>query len=247
MKPFLILQLRPEPEASDNEFEAILTKSGLSREATHRVQLNQEDLPDDLNLDSYSGIIVGGGPGCVSDAPEDKTEIEARIESAILSLMPEVTERDYPFLGCCYGIGVLGHHLGKVVNKDNYSEPVGTADCSLTEDGKTDPLLSGVPDRFEAFVGHKEAMQRLPEGCTHLVSAPTCPFQMVRFGSNVYATQFHPEADADGFEFRIGIYKHNGYFDPEAAGELIEMCRAADVYAPELILRNFVETYARAI
>lgn len=99
MKPFLILQLRPEPEASDNEFEAILQKSGLAREDTHRIQLNQEDLPSDLSLDDYSGIIVGGGPGCVSDAPEKKTEIEARIESAILGLMPEITARDYPFLG----------------------------------------------------------------------------------------------------------------------------------------------------
>ena len=30
MKPFLILQLRPETEASDNEFQAMLRKSGLS-------------------------------------------------------------------------------------------------------------------------------------------------------------------------------------------------------------------------
>lgn len=247
MKPFLILQLRPEPEASDNEFEAILAKSGLATENTHRIQLNQENLPDDLNLDDYSGIIVGGGPGCVSDAPEKKSNVEARIETAILGLMPEVTERDYPFLGCCYGIGVLGHHLGKVVSKENYSEGPGTADCSLTDAGKADPLLAGVPDHFEAFVGHKEAMQRLPEGCTHLVSAPTCPFQMVKFGSNVYATQFHPEADAQGFEFRINLYKNHGYFRPEEAGELIEMCHAADVHAPELVLRNFVKTYTQPV
>lgn len=246
MKPFLILQLRPEPEASDNEFEAILAKSGLSATDTYRIQLNQDDLPDNLDLNDYSGIIVGGGPGCVSDAPEDKSEVEARIERAILGLMPEVTEKDYPFLGCCYGIGVLGHHLGKVVSKENFSEAAGTADCSLTEEGKSDPMLAGLPDRFQAFVGHKEAMQRLPEGCTHLVSAPTCPYQMVRFGNNVYATQFHPEADADGFEFRIELYKHNGYFRPEEAGELIAMCRAADVHAPERILRNFVEIYGRS-
>ena len=29
MKPFLILQLRPETEASDDEFAAILRKAGL--------------------------------------------------------------------------------------------------------------------------------------------------------------------------------------------------------------------------
>lgn len=245
MKPFLILQLRPEQEASDNEFRAILEKSGLRQTDTHRIQLDKEDLPSDLSLDAYSGVIVGGGPGCVSDTPAEKSEVEAKIETAILGLMPEITERDYPFLGCCYGIGVLGYHLGKVVNKDNYSEPVGTADCSLTDAGQTDPLLQGIPNDFEAFVGHKEAMQRLPEGCVHLVSAPTCPFQMVRYGENVYATQFHPEADAAEFEFRINLYKHNGYFPPDAAEKLIAMCKAANVFAPEKILRNFVTRYQK--
>ncbi|GAA6209291.1 glutamine amidotransferase [Cognatishimia sp. WU-CL00825] len=243
MKPFLILQLRPEPEVSDNEFQAILDKSGLALEETHRIQLNAQDLPQDLDLESYSGIIVGGGPGCVSDAPENKSAVETKIENAILALLPRITQQDFPFMGCCYGIGVLGHHLGRVVNKDNYAERPGTADCQLTEAGKIDPVLQGLPDQFQAFVGHKEAMQQLPKGCTHLVSAPTCPFQMVKFGQNVYATQFHPEADAAGFEVRINVYKHKGYFAPEDAEALIKMCEAANVFAPERILRNFVDLY----
>ncbi len=244
MKPFLILQLRPETEASDDEFVAILRKSGLTTAQAHRIRLDQVPLPEDLSLDDYSGVIVGGGPGCVSDPADKKTPVEAQIETAVLSLMPEITARDFPFLGCCYGIGILGHHLGRVVNKETYSEPVGVAYCDLTEDGRNDPLLAGLPQAFQAFVGHKEAVQRLPTGCTHLVSSPTCPYQMIRFGQNVYATQFHPEADSDGFKVRIGIYKHRGYFAPEDAEKLVEMCRAADVHAPEKVLRNFVERYA---
>ena len=243
MKPFLILQLRPETEASDDEFAAILSKGGLKHDEVHRIRLDQEALPDDLDLTAYSGVIVGGGPGCVSDPADKKTPVEARIEAAVMSLMPEITERDLPFMGCCYGIGILGHHLGKVVNKEQYSEPVGTTDCSLTKDGQSDPLLQGLPQSFHAFVGHKEAVQRLPEGCTHLIQSPTCPYQMIRYGENVYATQFHPEADSDGFEVRINIYKHRGYFPPEDAQALIDMCRAADVHAPEQILRNFVNRY----
>lgn len=243
MKPFLILQLRPETEASDNEYQAILHKSGITPERAHRIRLDCQNLPDNLNLVNYSGVIVGGGPGCVSDAPEKKTSVEARIEAAVLSLMPEITANDVPFLGCCYGIGILGHHLGATVSKEKFGEDVGTADCSLTAAGKTDRLLQGVPPRFDAFVGHKEAVQDLPTGCVHLVSSPTCPFQMIRFGNNVYATQFHPEADGQGFETRINIYKERGYFPPEDAGRLIALCRAADVHAPELILRNFVEAY----
>ena len=243
MKPFLILQLRPEAEASDNEFAAILSKGGLTPDQTHRIRLDQTALPDDLNLDDYSGVIVGGGPGCVSDPVEKKTPVEARIEQAVLSLMPEITSRDFPFLGCCYGIGILGHHLGAPVNKDRYSEDVGTSDCALTHDADSDPLCDGLPDAFQAFVGHKEALQELPDGCVHLVTSPTCPYQMIRLGKNVYATQFHPEADSDGFEVRIEIYKDRGYFPPEDADKLVAMCRAADVHAPERVLKNFVKIY----
>lgn len=243
-KPFLILQLRPETEAADDEYAAILRKGGLEAAQTHRIRLDQQDLPDDLRLAEYAGVIVGGGPGCVSDAPEDKTPQEARIEAAVLSLMPRITGEDIPFLGCCYGIGILGKHLGGDVAKRAYGEPVGTADCNVTPGASDDPLLEGIPGRFAAFVGHKEALQDLPEGCVHLVASPTCPYQMVRHGANVYATQFHPEADAAGFETRIRIYRHKGYFPPETADELIAMCRAAEVHAPERILRNFITRYA---
>ncbi len=245
MRPFLILQLRPETEAADDEFAAFLRKGGLREDEVHRIRLDQEDLPDGLRLDDYSGVIVGGGPGCVSDPPEAKTPTEARIESAVLGLMPEITARDVPFMGCCYGIGVLGHHLGAPVNKERYAEPVGTSTCHLTDAGRADPMLADVPDTFEAFVGHKEALQDLPPGCTHLLASETCPYQMIRYGRNVYATQFHPEADSDGFAVRIGIYKDRGYFPPEEAQTLTAMCHAADVHAPETVLRNFVDRYGR--
>ena len=116
MKPFLILQLRPEAEASDGEFAAFLAKGGLAPEQARRLRLEAETLPRDLNLSDYSGVIVGGGPGCVSDPAESKPADEARIEAEILSLMPEITDRDIPFMGCCYGISILAHHLGTEVS-----------------------------------------------------------------------------------------------------------------------------------
>lgn len=246
MKPFLILQLRPEAEASDSEFAAFLKKGGLSEDQVCRIRLDQEDIPQTLKLDRFSGIIVGGGPGCVSDPLEKKSETEARIEQAVLNAMPEIIEYDIPYLGCCYGIGVLAHHLGAKVSKEKYGEEVGTTECSVTSDGRKDPLLSDVPENFGAFVGHKEAVQELPKGCAHLLSSPTCPFQMIRYKENIYATQFHPEADGAEFEARIHIYKHRGYFPPEDADRLIKLCRSADIHAPETILRNFVNRYTDA-
>lgn len=243
MKPFLILQLRPEAEASDDEYAAFLAKGGLRAEQTHRIRLEQEDMPD-LDLSAYSGVIVGGGPGCVSDPESTKDPIEAKIESEILSLMPQITDKDIPFMGCCYGIGILAHHLGATVSKAQYGEPVGPTLCEMTPEGASDPILTGLPPQFEAFVGHKEAVQHLPHGTVQLLASAPCPFQMIRYKQNIYATQFHPEADSAGFELRIRLYKNKGYFHPDEADTLIDMCRAADVHSPEKILRNFVTRYA---
>ncbi len=243
MRPFLILQLRPEADASDAEFAAFLAKGGLRAEQTRRVRLESEDLPADLILSDYAGVIVGGGPGCVSDEPGNKAPDEARAEAQILSLMPRITGEDVPFLGCCYGIGILAHHLGAGVSKARYGENAGAVTCRITPEGRNDPLLSGLPEAFDAFVGHKEALQDLPQACAHLLQSDPCPFQMIRYRENVYATQFHPEADADVFAERIRIYRHRGYFPPETAEALIEMCHASDVTVPERILRNFVSRY----
>ncbi|KIC43294.1 glutamine amidotransferase [Ruegeria sp. ANG-R] len=243
MKRFLILQLRPETDASDAEYASILDKTGLTPEQTHRIRLDCEDLPDGLAVTDYAGVIVGGGPGCVSDDPATKSPLDAKIEAAIMGLMPQVTAQDHPFMGCCYGLGILAAHLGGDVSKRQFGEPVGPSDCRLTEDGSRDPLTADLQPQFEAFVGHKEAVQTLPEGCVHLVASDPCPFQMIRWGQNVYATQFHPEADAKDFEQRINIYKDHGYFPPEDAQSLIDICHAADVTQPGEILRRFAQRY----
>ena len=243
MKPFLILQLRPETDAADGEFAAIIDKCALRADQLHRVRLDCADLPGDLDVTDYAGVIVGGGPGCVSDPPEKKTDLEARIEQQIMGLMPDIIARDHPFMGCCYGLGILAHHLGGNVSKARYSEPVGPSTCTLTAPAADDPITRGLPAVFDAFVGHKEAVQALPPGCVHLVQSAPCPFQMIRYGQNVYATQFHPEADATDFENRIRIYRNHGYFPPEQADALIETCHAASVTVPGEILHRFARRY----
>lgn len=243
MKPFLILQLRPETDASDAEYASILARSGLTGGQTHRIRLDHEPLPGGLKVTDYAGVIVGGGPGCVSDPAADKPATEARVETAILSLMPAIIAADHPFMGCCYGLGILAHHLGGEVSKARFSEPAGPSTCALTAPAATDPLMAELPGQWQAFVGHKEAVQELPPGCVHLVASTPCPFQMIRHGQNVYATQFHPEADAHDFEQRIRIYKDHGYFPPDQADTLIELCHNATVTVPGEILRRFAARF----
>ena len=59
MRPFLILQLRPEDETSDNEYEAFLKYGQLEAGNTQRIRIEKGGIPP-LDLDDYSAVIVGG-------------------------------------------------------------------------------------------------------------------------------------------------------------------------------------------
>jgi len=155
-----------------------------------------------------------------------------------------VIARDFPFLGACYGIGTIGAHEGAVID-GTYREPISVIEVARTDAGASDPLLQGLPDAFTAFVGHKEAITVLPASATLLVRGEACPVQMFRVGRNVYATQFHPELDVEGISTRIRAYADHGYF---ATGELdltLAAVRRLPVTHTGLILRAFVERYAR--
>lgn len=243
MKPFLLVATRAEDAAADEEYAAFLRFSGLSPEQLVRHRLEREPLGR-VDLDALSGIVLGGSPFTASVPPEQKSASQVRAEAEIALLLEEVLDQDFPFLGACYGVGVLGCHLNGVVD-DTYSEPVGPTFVELSDDGRDDPLLGVLPDRFEAFVGHKEAITRLPEGAVRLAGSQACPVQAFRVGRNVWATQFHPELDVRGICIRIDTYKHAGYFAPETAEELKARARASSVSHPTRVVRRFVELFAR--
>jgi GMP synthase (glutamine-hydrolysing) len=243
MKPFLLLSIRAEQAAADNEHEAFLRFSGLPERELRRVNLVQETLPE-VDLAEWSGILLGGGPWNASDPETTKTPEQQRSEKAITALLDAVVEEDFPFLGACYGIGTLGIHQGGLVDKQ-WPEPVGPLSIELTEEGLADPVFAGIPHAFAAYGGHKEGMSRLPESATLLATSDACPVQAFRVGDNVYATQFHPELDELGICTRIEVYKDAGYFHPGEAETLKKRSRAVEVSHPMAILANFVERHHR--
>ena len=244
VKPFLLLGTRAENAAADNEYDAFLDFTGLDESLLHRIRLERRPLGD-VDLDDWSGIFLGGGPFNASDCAESKSAVQRRVEEELSALLDDVIERDFPFLGACYGIGVIGTHEGGTVDRE-YAEPIGRTQVTLTPEGRADPLLGALPDEFEAFVGHKEAIRDLPANAVHLASSPHCPVQAFRVGSNVYATQFHPELDIHGLCIRIEVYKNAGYFDPGEAETVKEMAKRGEVFDPPKILQQFVGRYARA-
>ena len=242
MKPFLILQLRPEDEASDNEFEAFLKYGGLTEKDSHRIRMEKEGVPK-IDLNDYSGIILGGGPSNVSDKVEIKKDYEIRFENELNNLLDEVFKEDFPFLGVCYGIGAVNKFKGGLVSKEKFSEPVGTVEIELTENAVHDDLLKELPEKFMAYCGHKEACQSIPDEAILLAKSETCPYQMIKFKNNIYAMQFHTELDEEGILLRIEVYKNYGYFSPDDAKILIKKAKEYEVTSPNQILKRFIDKY----
>jgi GMP synthase (glutamine-hydrolysing) len=241
VKPFLLLGIRAEDAAADNEYESFLSLSGLGEGGLRRIRLEQRALGD-VDLRAWSGILLGGGPFNYSDPAELKTPVQRRVEADLRGLLDRVVRADFPFLGACFGVGALGRQLGATVDRE-YGEPVGAIEITLTPPGRQDPLLRGLPAVFQAFTGHKEAISFLPDRAVLLASSARCPVQAFRVGANVYATQFHPELDMAGLRTRIKVYKHAGYFDPDEADEIEAAAARSDVSRAPAILQEFVARY----
>ena len=243
MLPFLLLATRVDDEAADDEYAGFLDSGGLEERQLHRIRLEAEPLPS-VDLDDYSGIIVGGSPFNASDPDAAKSDVQHRVERELGALVDRVVDADFPFLGACYGIGLLSARLGGLVD-GSFPEIAGPTRVTLTDDGAADPLFGLLPTGFDAFVGHKEACSRLPQGAVLLATGEACPVQAFRLGGRVYATQFHPELTHASILTRIRIYRDNGYFAPGTYDDVVATIRAADVTAPATVVKAFVELFAR--
>jgi len=238
----LIMQLRPEDVTADSEYNCFLKYGHLQTEDTRRIRIEKNGIPGDIKLDDYAAIIVGGSPFDISTPESKKSGIQKKIEADFMCLLEEVVSRDFPFLGACSGNGLLGRYLGTPITT-KHGEAVGCVSLDMTEAGKKDKLLQGFPPQIDVLLGHKEACDSTPEGATLLLTGSNCPIQMFRVGDNVYATQFHPEGDADEFVLRIDTYAGHGYFKPHEADALKkDVSRKPTPHAQE-ILKRFVSRY----
>lgn len=243
MKPFLLLSIRAEKAAAEDEHAAFARYLGDQHDLVRR-QLGAEDCSDlPARVGEYAGILLGGGSFTCSDDSATKSSAQRRAEADLWPLLDEVVRRDSPFLGACYGIGTLGTHQGGLVDRI-HSEPVGPLVVSRTDAGASDELFSALPHRFAAYGGHKEALRVVPAHLTVLATSTACPVQAFRVGQHVYATQFHPELDLAGLLTRIEVYSSYGYFEPSDAAALAMAAKAVEVSHPMALLREFADRYA---
>ena len=229
MKPFLLLSIRAEKPAADNEYAAFCRFLDVDAAGLHRGQLGAEPLGD-ADLDDWSGIILGGGSFTFSDPEESKSPVQRQAERDLVALLTRSSRADFPFLGACYGIGSLGVAPGRR-RRPPLPRAGGAAVGDADRRGARRPAVRRRTARLRGVRrAQGGARRRCPDHAVLLATSAACPVQAFRVGSNVYATQFHPELDRRPASTPGSTSTRTfGYFDPSEAADLHAASDRVDV------------------
>jgi GMP synthase (glutamine-hydrolysing) len=164
----------------------------------------------------------------------------------------ERAERGVPVLGVCFGHQLLAQAYGGEVARSPRGREIGGIRCTLTPEGRADPLFDGIPARFDALATHEDEVVALPRGATVLAFNGWSRVQAFRVAGNVRGVQFHPELDpaamaaiAAARAEALAVEARARGEDPrDAARTLAAGLRATPAGAR--ILKNFAALCARA-
>jgi len=128
-----------------------------------------------------AGLILSGGPASVLDPGSPDLDL------TILDL-------GLPTLGICYGLQLLAHRLGGLVERAGDHE-YGRALLKLEHDDELFADLEGGAERV-VWMSHGDRVLRLPDGFVVLGTSESSPFAAVRHAERpIWGVQFHPEFD----------------------------------------------------
>ena len=161
-------------------FEDVLVERGAE---IHRVELDEgERLPDWREFDL---IVAMGGPMSVNDEDDHPWLVDEK------RLIRQAVEAGAGFWGACLGVQLLASSLGARVYAGEVPE-VGVLPVTLTEEGRADPVMGGLPAELPTLQWHGDTFD-LPDGAMLLAGSPAYPNQAFRYGRAAYGVQFHLE------------------------------------------------------
>lgn len=147
-------------------------------------------LPEGAALNSYDGYIwTGSDLTLYHDVPEVTRQIE---------LSRAIYRAGVPQYGSCWGVQMAAIAAGGEVKLNPRGREWSIArDIRLTDAGKSHPMYTGKPHRFDGFIMHLDEVTQIPAGGTLLATNEHTPVQALSVkypgGGEFWATQYHPE------------------------------------------------------
>ena len=138
--------------------------------------------------EGFAGVVVTGSGAMVTD--------RAPWSEASAAWLAEAAQAGTPVFGICYGHQLLAHALGGEVGWHPQGREMGTVEIERLPASDTDPLFTGLPERFPAQATHLQTVLRAPEGATVLAKSAHDPCHAFRWGASAWGVQFHPEFSA---------------------------------------------------
>ena len=240
MKKILAIQFRIKEESIKQEQDCI--QRGVSGYTDVDFVSALDDEIDwsypEVVMENYDGLILGGSGELYFDGKKDKLDENRKISYELLGklrpLFTYVFEHDIPTLGICYGHQLLGAFAGAQVTYDEQQQKTRSHEVKLMVDKNDYFLFSDLPESFQAHYGHKDTLDRVPEGAVLLMNGgDECRISALKYKNNIYTTQFHPELSFEDMVKRMN----------DAPEYLPEGVLAEELFKDEphsnTILRNF--------
>jgi GMP synthase (glutamine-hydrolysing) len=145
-----------------------------------------QPLPDRASL---AGVIIMGSLSMVTE----ETDWMKRLAGELV----ELHRQKVPLLGICFGHQLLAWAFGGEAGFNPNGLEVGTVDITRTAESADDPLLSALPERFQAQTIHFQSALTLPDKAVVLAQSEQDKHHAFRLGHCTWGVQFHPEFSAE--------------------------------------------------
>jgi GMP synthase (glutamine-hydrolysing) len=183
-------------------------------------------------VDAYDAIVTMGGPMGAYDTAEHPWLVDE------IDALRQAVTTGRAVWGVCLGAQLLAAACGAAVSLGPRPE-VGVGTVELTPAASNDPVLGGLPGRFEVLHWHQDTFD-LPKGAVRLAGSHTYANQSFRYGRS-YGLQFHIEASWDLARSWLELSAYRSSLDA-TGGPGAEARLQTDLSAAEAAMGETAET-----